>query len=136
MTEQKSLENLAMAATIRAERGSANLTQEELARLAGINYETFKRILKGERDINITQITGIARAVGIRPAQLVQRAEERYIVMLEEQLSAGGGIPNDITRKRIEKEAEARAMTPDQLAGAKHAATTDPELNTDEPGAP
>jgi transcriptional regulator with XRE-family HTH domain len=136
VSELKSLENRAMAAAIRAERSAAGLSQETLAKLSGVNYETLKRILKGDRDINITQISGIALAVGITPAQLVQRAEERLRVMVNEELSEGASTTDDITRKRLEKEAEARSMTIDQLAGTQNAATDDPELLSDEPEAP
>jgi transcriptional regulator with XRE-family HTH domain len=134
--ELKSLENRAMAAAIRAERSASGMSQEQFAVASGVNFETLKRILRGERDINITQISGIAAAVGISPAELVSRAEARLRDMAAWVLSEDSSKNDDITQKRLEKEAEARSMTIDQLAEQPHAATDDPALLTDEPDSP
>lgn len=69
--------NHALAAEIRAERAAAGLTQQQLATASGINYETLRLVLTGERPINITQIVALATVFSITPADLVHRATRR-----------------------------------------------------------
>jgi transcriptional regulator with XRE-family HTH domain len=72
--EKKSPMNLALAAELRAERGAKQMTVKQLSEAAGIPTATLNRVLAGERDINITQIGHLARALSIDPAVLTRRA--------------------------------------------------------------
>lgn len=80
---------MAMAAQLRAEQTANGFTQARLAEASGINYETLKRILKGTRDINVTQIAGLAKAFGMSPQELVRLASERLERMKTQSLSEG-----------------------------------------------
>lgn len=61
----------------RAERG---LSQEDLARRAGIPRPNLSAIERGKRDLTLGTLLGLARALGVRPGILVDgippRAEE------------------------------------------------------------
>lgn len=123
------LPNQAMAAILRAERAKKDWTQEQLAEKSGLNLSTLKRILKGERDINVNQIDALARAFGVTPAKLAADATEELRAMSE--------VPStmsELEKKRQEKQAEAQSMSTDQLENETlRAATIDPELDNDEP---
>lgn len=123
------LANLAMAATLRGERAKKGWTQEDLAARSGLNLSTLKRILKGERDINVNQIAALAEAFGVSPAKLVADATEELSAM-----SAAAPTMSELEKKRIAKQAEAQSKTTDQLENEnRRAATIDAELDTDEP---
>lgn len=119
-----------MAHAIKVARVDAQLTIEELRVAAGIAESTMNRILAGTRDINVTQIVRLAGAMRITPQQLVKNAVKKAGGM-EALMSEVTSTQDDIATKRKQKEAE--AMTPEQLGALKHAATTDPEMDTDEP---
>lgn len=55
---------------IRAERSRRDLTQEAVARLAGMAPTQVARIERGETDSGITKYLRLAQAIGIRPADL------------------------------------------------------------------
>lgn len=126
MSVEKSPANLAMAAQLRAEQKANGLTQEQLAAASGINYETLKRILKGTRDINVTQIVALADAFGMSPQKLVQLASERLERMNKQSLSEG--VANNVTRLHP------RDRNIDQLEqdGRKAAHTLEPEATEPE----
>jgi hypothetical protein len=75
--------NQAMAAEIRAERGAADLTIEQLSDASGVPLSTLKRILKGTIDVNVADLGAIARAFSdatgkpVSPQEIVQRAVKR-----------------------------------------------------------
>lgn len=124
--------NQAMADILVASYKEERMTQADLVARTGINPTTMQRLLAGKSVIDVTQLAALADAIGVPPQDLMERAVERA-----ERLSAASSNMSDLQKKRSEKEAEARAMTPDQLAQVeKRAATDDPELGTDEPEAP
>ncbi|MFF2054154.1 helix-turn-helix domain-containing protein [Leifsonia sp. NPDC058194] len=102
---EKGTHNLALAAEIRAERAAKGLTQKQLADISGINYETLKHVLKGDRDINVTQIAALADAFDIPARDLVDRAMARA-----ERMSAGS-----TTSSTNEEKKDPREMDADEL---------------------
>jgi len=126
--------NQAMAAEIRAERGAAQLTQVELAVRSGISYSTLKRILNGTVDVSVADLGAIAAALStventVTPQELLRRAVERaggYTALL----SAPSATQDEIDAKR--KQDEVRTMTVAQIEALPHAATRDPEMDTDQ----
>ena len=69
--------NAAIAATLRAERAAAGLSQVELSKRSGLGYQTVMRLEKGERSPSIAQLVAICSVLGLSMSQLVERAEER-----------------------------------------------------------
>ncbi|RYN04954.1 helix-turn-helix domain-containing protein [Bifidobacterium animalis] len=67
--------NEAVSRVISAERSAAKLTIKELAEKSGIPERTLIRVLKGERDINVMQISKLAPVFGIYPHELIESAE-------------------------------------------------------------
>jgi len=67
----------AVAATIRAERAAAQLTQQDLAKRSGLGYQTVMRLEKGERSPNVVQMAALCSVFGIPMSELVERAERR-----------------------------------------------------------
>lgn len=55
---------------VKAERARRNLTQEGLARIAGLGPAQVARMERGEMDTGITKYLHVARALGIDPAAL------------------------------------------------------------------
>lgn len=121
--------NQAMADVITSAYSEERLTQKQLAARTGITGVTLQRILAGKRDIDWTQIYLLADAVGIELTELVERAERRAAKLADEavarQMSDGGGTVTPI-RKRVED------MSVEELEKLPHAATRDPEMDTDE----
>lgn len=117
--------NQAVAAEIRAERGAQRMTVKQLALASGMVESTLNRALAGERDINVTQLTKIAAALGTTPDALMTRAVTRM-----------GGIDvlmSDVGRKNVTPLRRVEDMTVDEIeAEQKKAATIDPEMDTDE----
>lgn len=68
---------LAVAATLRAERAAAQLTQQELADRSGLGYQTVMRLEKGERSPNVGQLAALCAVFGMSMSDLVERAEQR-----------------------------------------------------------
>ena len=56
---------------VRARRKQLNLSQEELADLAGIDRSHMGKIERGERNVTILNIARIAEAVGCQPSDLL-----------------------------------------------------------------
>ncbi len=57
---------------LRKERG---LTQEEAARLSGFDYKYFQRIEYGEKNLALTSLNKLAKALGVRVAELLEEDE-------------------------------------------------------------
>lgn len=79
MDTKNSPMNAALAAEIRAEKGakSPRMSSARLAELSGMPKMTMDRILRGERDINITQLGLIAHALEVDPDDLTRKAVNR-----------------------------------------------------------
>lgn len=69
----------AVAATLRAERAAAKLTQGELAAQAGLGYQTVMRMEKGDRPaaLTIDHLSAVCAVLGLSISELVERAEQR-----------------------------------------------------------
>ena len=121
---EKSVLNEALAAEIRAERARKKVTIKELALAAGMVESTLNRALAGQRDINVTQIGLIARALSIDPSVLMARAVE----------SIGGleTLVSEVHAQNVTKLRRVEDMTVEEIEKLPHAATIDPEMDTDE----
>ena len=80
--------SLAMAAQVRAEMGVARLTTRALAQKSGVPERTLARLISGERTLDVAQLDGICRALGVPMIDLFARAEERLAA--ERAAGAGG----------------------------------------------
>lgn len=61
------------AANLRAQRKAANLTQQELANRAEVHPTEISRLECRRRNPRLDMIVRLARALGIPPAQLLER---------------------------------------------------------------
>lgn len=100
---EKGTHNLALAAEIRAERAASGLTQKQLADASGINYETLKNVLKGTRDINVTQIAQLAAAFNIPASDLVERAMIRAERMSEGSTTSSTEDPRAMSAEELDQ---------------------------------
>ncbi|WP_181420128.1 helix-turn-helix domain-containing protein [Curtobacterium sp. MCPF17_003] len=121
---EKSVINEALAAEIRAERARKKVTIKQLALATGMVESTLNRVLAGQRDINVTQIGLIARALSIDPSTLVDRAVASMggLDVLVSEVQSNNGTPlrpvEDFTLEDLDKE--------------RYAANRDKEADTDE----
>lgn len=69
--------SVAVAATVRAERAALGLTREEVSARSGVPVSTLRRIETQERVATVSQLGGVARALGLRLSDLLLRAESR-----------------------------------------------------------
>lgn len=56
---------------IRAARKGRGISQRDLARTLGMAQSTLSRIERGERRVSVDQLIEIARALGVRPADML-----------------------------------------------------------------
>ena len=68
----------AMAATLRAERGDAALSQAEVERRTGITRTSYRMYESGRRSPDALGLALIAEAFGILPSRLISEAERRF----------------------------------------------------------
>ncbi|NUP33633.1 MAG: helix-turn-helix transcriptional regulator [Streptomycetaceae bacterium] len=69
--------SLAVAAELRAERGRARVTIDELAaKTRGVSRGTLMKVLNGQVTADVTQLDAICRALGVRVIDIFLRAEE------------------------------------------------------------
>jgi transcriptional regulator with XRE-family HTH domain len=149
MESKLSLINRSMGAEVRAEMAAQGLTAKQVADRSGISMGQVNRIVSKNpdfvRDINVTQISEIAHALGTTPHRLVERAVERAggieaiwadrENMRRAAVSVAPGT-NDELAERRRKQAEAAAMSVEELENVPGAATRDAELDSDEPDLP
>jgi len=113
----------ALADEVRGAARREGFSQAKIADLSGLSLATVQRLLAGKRDMDTTQLTLIAHVIGEEPADLLRAATARAERMSE-------ASPDNVTqlqpRKRVED------MTVDEIESQKHAATRDPEMDTDE----
>lgn len=107
------------------------MTQDDLVESTGIAKPTLQRKLAGESEIKVGELERLCAALSIDAASVVAEAQAEFasLEQLTAPVSPAPAIPVDLDRKR-----KARAMPPEQLEQERHAATLDPELDTDEPG--
>lgn len=60
--------------SIRAQRKALGLTQEALADAAGIDRAHMGKIERGERNLTLLNLSRIARAVGLKPSDVLASA--------------------------------------------------------------
>lgn len=75
MSSESSALLVQIGRNIRAERSRRDLTQETVARLAGMAPTQVARIERGETDSGITKYLRLAQAIGIKPADLFYGVE-------------------------------------------------------------
>lgn len=118
----------ATGAVIRGRYKKIPITQEQLATATGLKLATVQRLIAGKAEFDMDQLWAIADALGTTPTSLLKEAEDD---LASSRMSVGGNTPVDIDTKR--KQNEARTMTIEQIEDLPHAATRDPEMDTDEP---
>ena len=103
--------NEATAKALSAERAASGLTIKELAEKSGIPERTLIRVLKGERDINILQISKLAPVYGMQPHEIIVEAE-RYIAR-DRRNTAINAVDATMNAEDREREALRRAASGD-----------------------
>lgn len=121
--------NRAMADVLVAHYKGQRMTQATLVEATGINATTMQRILVGKSDVEVTKLAEFARVLGVPADELMRQA-----VAKAEAMSAVAATTDDVAKKR--KQNEARSMTTEQIESQPHAATRDPEMDSDEPPTP
>jgi transcriptional regulator with XRE-family HTH domain len=135
----KALINRAMADVIRSARTLQRRTVIETAELSGITKFTLMRLEKGERDINVTQLTQLAPVLGASPEALMRRAVDRLAELeaageQQEQTSDAQANVLNIEDKRFRNMTAADIDAYHEGSGLGKAALHDPEMDTDEDG--
>lgn len=77
MEQEADARAAAVAATIRAERAAARLSQNELASRAGIPRPTYLRYERGDRNIPVITAIQLAEALGMTFGEFARRVEDR-----------------------------------------------------------
>ncbi|MFD6093680.1 helix-turn-helix domain-containing protein [Oerskovia sp. NPDC060338] len=67
----------AIAATLRAERGVAGLSQAEVSRRTGIARTSYRFYEEGERQPDVLQLAAISEAFGMSLSQLIAEVVRR-----------------------------------------------------------
>ena len=141
MTDLKnSLINRAVADKLEGLRSESRMTLEQVAEVSGVPLSTVKRIFAPKQDIATSHLTAIAGALGSTGSEILRAALDKVgadealadvqrilHARAEARMSAGRGTVTAL---------HPRDMTADQLENLRHAATYDPEAETDEPQAP
>src|SRR2546430_8388833 len=90
----------ALGRGIRVPRTEQGLERKELARLAGLSYPYLSEIEKGKKRASTEALLPIARALGLRQSELLERAER----LLEHGLSRSDLAPTPRRRSRQSRE--------------------------------
>ena len=72
---QRSQSHAAFGRAVREQRDAAGISQEELAYRSGMHRTYIGGIERGERNLSYTNLLRLARALGVRPSELLARAE-------------------------------------------------------------
>lgn len=67
----------AVAATLRAERAAADLSQRQVAEASGLSPQTVMRLERAERSPTVVQLVVLASVFGLSASELMRRAEQR-----------------------------------------------------------
>lgn len=100
------------------------MTQREVAEKAGLSLATIQRLFKGQRGFGATQVVQIATAIGVDPEEYMRAAR------LEAQRRMSEAAPDNVTQLTRKKQVD--EMSVDEIEALPHAATRDPEMDTDE----
>src|SRR5439155_23992504 len=90
----------ALGRAIRVTRTEQGLERKELARLTGLSYPYLSEIEKGKKRASTEALLPIARALGLRQSELLERAER----LLELGLSRSDLAPTPRRRTRQSRE--------------------------------
>lgn len=71
----------ALAATLRAERGVAGISQAAMERITGITRSSYRLYEQGVRQPDMLQLAKIAEALRIPLSRLVSETERRFNLM-------------------------------------------------------
>lgn len=129
--------NLFLAKVIQARMDVVGISRPELAARTSISPSTLDRNFAGKTDAGWTsnQIARISGVLDISAGKLIDDALEN-MGGFDALMSEVRNTNDELAKKRQRKQAEAAAMTPQQIEKQKIAATDDPELLEDEPQAP
>lgn len=108
--------------------------QETLAAKVGLSLGTLRRMVAGESEISARELALIAKVLGTDAQTILDEALEAYggmDALIREAVSVVADTPVALDTKR--KQNEVRTMTVEQIEDLPHAATIDPEMDTDEP---
>jgi transcriptional regulator with XRE-family HTH domain len=145
MATKTSAVNIGMSRAIRAERSARGITIDELSERSSIPKATLNRLLakheKDLRDINVTQMVQIAKALGMSPEDLVAEAERRAPLPSDEESSDNASVieqpkgkADDLaTARRRRAQKEAAEMSVEQIESLAEAAARrhEPEIDED-----
>jgi transcriptional regulator with XRE-family HTH domain len=118
--------NTAVGNVLKGEYTKREKTLDDLAAETGIPYSTLRRKIAGGAPIFVAELMAIAKAIPVSAGKVLDEAEELVAM-------SAADATNDLDAIRRRKQAEASAMKPEDLEAEKHAATRDPELDTDQP---
>lgn len=119
-----------LADVIVGEHKKRRLSQREIAAGAGYTPTTLQRMLSGVSEISAEDVVRIAAFLGMPADKLFNEATE-LVGGAEKLLSDAAGTNDELATRRAQKAAEGMSVA--ELEGQQHAATRDPELDTDEP---
>ena len=74
-----------LAATIRAERAAAGISQADVLERTGIARTVYWRIEQGTRVVDVVQLRAIAEAIGTTVPDLLARTDTRYAETIARQ---------------------------------------------------
>src|SRR6202521_5555396 len=112
----------ALGRAIKVTRTEQGLERKELARLSGLSYPYLSEIEKGKKRASTEAMRPIARALGLRQSQLVERAE----LLLERGLS--GSQPSVTVRRGLARRPPGPVCRLDQAGAASANDASLPEL--------
>lgn len=126
-----------LGTVVRSKRVKADLTRAQLAELTGIPEANLKRRETGANEITVSEIKRIAEALGVPAHKLVDEALEDFGGM-DKLIAEHVGMseaPVSLEAHR-EKKKSVADMTVDEIESMQKAATSDDDLDKDEPDAP
>lgn len=128
--------DICLGRVVKSKRVKAGLTRTTLYAATGIPEANIKRREEGRNEITTSELYRIAHAVGVMADELVEEALKDYggmdKLLAEHMSEASSTIPNDLQRKRADKEARFMGEGFDEEQGAI-AANLDAENEEDEP---
>jgi len=122
VTDPNDFINQATADVIEGIIARERTNKATVAKGAGFSVATMTRLVSGKAEIPISRLYDIARALGISAQEILDAADARAAKLSE----AAGNNVTPLRRKQVED------MTVDEIEQLPHAATHDPEMDTDE----
>lgn len=121
--------------TIESKFGKTSMRQDDLAAATGISVTLIGRSIRGTRGLSVKEFETIAGVLGEDPGVLLKEALDGFGGMEKLLTKPVSDVPLSLDEQRRRKQAEAAAMTPQQIAeySGEQAAIDDPELEGNEP---